>query len=93
MYKGSRKSILVFKGDGKTLFNEAQFIIDEDKAESSDDIIKEANRIIAEYTDKSKHSQKNANRNTFALVMLALGFMIGFGMCILSFVIFRSVMI
>lgn len=93
MYKGSRKSILVFKGDGKTLFNEAQFIIDEDKTQNSDDIIKEANRIIAEYTSSGKGSQKNTSKNTLPLMMLALGFIIGFALCLLSFIIFRSVIV
>ena len=50
MYKGSRKQVMVIKGTGG-IFDEAHFIVNDNNGNrvSEDDMVKEANRIIAEY--------------------------------------------
>ena len=91
MYKSSKKSILVFKGDGNSLFNEAQFIINDDKEENSDDIIKEANRIIAEYGEKTNRMSAHNKKNYSTAHFLSIGFVLGFGLCLLSLIVFNYI--
>ena len=71
MYKGRKKTVLVFKGDSR-IFDEAQFIVREDNGAGDEDILKEANRIISEYgnyTSTCKKTTKNKNGSTFWYIM------------------------
>ncbi len=49
MYRGSKKTVLVFKGRDSKIFDEAHFIVKDNTGAREEDIIKEANRIISEY--------------------------------------------
>ena len=64
MYKGSKKQVMVIKGRGEGIFDEAHFILGDNSA-CEEDMVKEANRIIAEYRDyrlpqANKSKQKGA---------------------------------
>lgn len=67
MYKGSKKTILVFKGGKDSrIFDEAHFIVKDNISEDENDIVKEANRIISEYGNYSvsHKSKKRAEKGS-----------------------------
>ena len=68
MYKGSKKTVLVFKGRDNRIFDEAHFIVKDDITTPDEDIVKEANRIISEYgsyTSQRKTNRKKEKNSTF----------------------------
>ena len=58
MYKGSKKTVLVFKSRDGGMFDEAHFIVKEDLDAKEEDIVKEANRIICEYGSYKARDKK-----------------------------------
>ena len=69
MYRGSKKTVLVFKGKDSRIFDEAHFIVRENLSSLEDeDITKEANRIISEYgmyTQNHKLAKKKEKNSIF----------------------------
>lgn len=79
MYKGSRKQVMVIKGTGG-IFDEAHFIVNDNNGNrvSEDDMVKEANRIIAEYRSceiAGKSSKVNRGSTFWYISGLVSGFL------------------
>ena len=84
MYKGSKKTVLVFKGKERGLFDEAHFIVREDHSATEEDILKEANRIISEYGNysvKRKASHKKEKSSMFWYIWGLISGCAGFIIC------------
>ena len=82
MYRGSKKTVLVFKGKDSRIFDEAHFIVREDlSCVKDEDIMKEANRIISEYgnyTHKYKNSKKREKSSIFWYIWGLISGFVGF---------------
>jgi len=87
MYRGSKKTVLVFKGQDRSIFDEAHFIVRENISAPDDDIIKEANRIIAEYGDYKLKGQKSKKKEKSSIFWYISGIISGIILITLSAVI------
>lgn len=89
MYRGSKKTVLVFKGKDRSIFDEAHFIVRENISAPEDDIIKEANRIIAEYGNYKVNTRKKGKKEKGNIFWYITGLICGLATFSLSAVILR----
>ena len=77
VYKGCEKRMIMIKNTGSDLFEEAYFILNNKRSAqtSSDDMIKEANRIVAE----SSIVPKTQDKQRSPLLMYLFGVLSGIG--------------
>lgn len=92
MYRGSKKTVLVFKGQDRSVFDEAHFIVRENISAGEDDIIKEANRIIAEYGDYKVRSERRHKKEKGSLFWYITGLICGIAFFSLSTLICKVLM-
>ncbi len=87
VYKGCEKRMIMLKNTGSELFEEAYFILNSKKSKqaSTSDMIKEANRIVAENSFLPKMEERG--RSPFFLYLLGLLSGIGVTALIMTFVI------
>ena len=72
MIKGARKEMIVVRTADSRYFDEAYFVLREDKQKQSPkstDILSEANRILSEITPETSHSSKKRNRPWLSFVI------------------------
>lgn len=84
MYKGSRKQVMVIKGTNGGIFDEAHFIVN-DNSVTEEDMVKEANRIIAEYRSYNinEKNKKTTKGSTFWYISGLISGFLGVICCLL----------
>ena len=80
--KGCRKNLVVMKNIGSDFIEEAYFVLKNEMPAGTGggDIVKEANRIIAEY-----QTGKKKNRFPFSLISFVLGAIAASVICLIIF--------
>ena len=93
MYRGSKKTVLVFKGKDSRIFDEAHFIVREGLSSVQDeDITREANRIISEYGSYAQNRKSANKKEKSSMFWYIWGLISGFFGFIISAVICNFVM-
>lgn len=82
MLKGINRNVIVVKTDPKSRFEAVYFVLKRDGITNRADIVKEANKIIAESGAQSKASRPNARTVLLMLGSAALGAAVSLGVCL-----------
>ena len=96
MYKGYQKKMIMLKNTGSELFEEAYFIL-KDRAEKSPalsetDMIREANKIVANNAITSYWSEKDSPSDKLSLKYKIIWYAAGLGSCGALWLILRLIL-